>query len=306
MADENNVCSLRECIALWESQGVKNLDWLNKEDPAAKVEYVEIPDVIAMFDDLDVKIPGWHFVTTHGEFRFIVKDGYLYPETVYEEGRGCVNHRSRFYDLKYDIDGKLIFGQFDRNCFRTNFGFGFAHLTQDVKNNKISATDALKSWTMYANMYHDEVSYLFDEYHRRADFAEHIGLTQYIGKKSADALYDGFSEALSYLVQGDKYTTYIKELYMNPDLWESIGDISLDIKKDIFLELWDVPGAAGLLSKLAHCWDMPGWAMLETLMNTDEFPVRAIKEDKETILPYVTSALGLNTSPTSTQLPSFY
>lgn len=305
MADNKRELTLAQCIEHWRNLSVKNLAWLELEDPNTPVDYVDIPDLIGrmtangQYEDLN--IPGWTFNTTQGEFRFIVKDGYLYPESVCEPEHGYVNHRSRYFDMKADVE-RNIFCSLEKSVFRTKFGHGVAQLVHGIDNPDTET--AMTAWLMFSEGYHQEVEYSIGEYKRRKAFAKYSGIMSIVTKKSD--LFDAFNEGVRYMVIGDEYSKDIKPAYFDPDTWGDLQQVPLEARLDFFMKTWDLPGANQVLNKLAHAWDIKGWLMLEALVDTSEYPVEAIQPDGNSVRTIVANALGLGEkNAAKIELPSF-
>lgn len=292
MADNKRELTLAQCIAHWRNLGVKNLDWLEREDPNTPVEYVDIPDLIGSMmhngQYEDRVIPGWTFSTTQGEFRFIVKKDYLYPESVCEPEHGYVNHRSRYHDMKVDVD-RNIYSSLDQSVFRTRFGHGVAQLVHGDENPDTET--AMKAWLTFSEGYHADVDYAITEYRRRRAFTKYSGITPIVSSKSD--IFDAFNECVGYMVRGDEYIKDIKPMYLDPDTWGDLQQVPTEKRLDFFMKTWDLPGAHLVLHKLAVAWEIKGWLMLDALGDTSNYPIDAIQSEGHSTKTMITNALGL-------------
>lgn len=304
MAKDNITFTLRECIKKWEQQGVVNLEWLQSEDPDTTVEYVLIPDIFALSKKERQDEPSWTFPTSQGKFRFIIKNGYLYPEKVFESCGKVVEHRSRYFDMKRDVETKCNRELTDSSYFSTHFGYGFARVTQSVEH--VSAADAMRAWSTYGDNYKKDVQYVINEYKRRKAFGKYSGLAPLMSSKPDCCFLDGFNSELRYMILECEFSERINPIYQEPLSWQAIDAISADDRRDFFLHMWEVPGAQPLLSKLSVIWGVTGWSMLEAFLETDSFPLQAVQEGNATVRGYVNNALGHNLQVLpEVALPSF-
>jgi hypothetical protein len=292
MADQNNLKVLSEVLEYWTQQGVGAINWARQYPPDTPVTYADVPDLL----NDGVTTPRWDFETSVGRVSFILSNGDLEPEDIFDlPGKGVLNHHSRMLDIQSDFQGFIIFGSPERHHFRTDVGYAWSRLSK-VANSTSDSGQLIEAWSVACDTYTSEVQSLIDSIKRRRQILTEMGHTStrsYFSTHPLKALVD---------LTGDLLSNGLHTIATDASVWTDLDGIPQAERQRIILKLYTVPGGAKLLDGLARQWNLHGWATLSSVYDTSDW-VRTSLSDDAAIRLLVQAAIGCDVTD-RVELPS--